>query len=515
MELAIQGGTVIAVLFMFVALFLSLKTWKFFHAFMLFWVFAASIVCVAYSAMVVKTHLAWKKVLKERQDDMESAEVEVMALRDGGAAGIKNPLELTLDEHYVLSAREELRRMRFERGGVWRNCQLVNAAANSIQLNTNPAPPDPGGAAPASNRLKVNDKLTAYKEDFVPAISEQWKVPIAFLGEYRVTAATDTTVTLAPVLPLDPQQIAYVNSPTGTWVLYERTPIDAHDAYQGMDQAAMEAAIPRTTPAGQDPVYDAVYAEMMTHFLFDGKPMTEVQNAIPGFDPPPGRQWVRVKFKNPPEGTPPANPRDKSVIFEVDVNGEATVGTMLSGEEFYDLEGRWRDANYHQKDDAGAGYSTQFKEDDVAVFDKATADQLVSEGRADVVDRLFVRELEDYEYNFHDIERQKKLLTSKVADITKDITDIEQAINKVNLQIATRNDEIAKLNSDKGNHDEETRQVTAHANKLTGQWTMLQRQIVELHRANRHYANEIAMMQKKLNDEIEQRVREATAAGGD
>jgi len=515
MELAIQGGTVIAVLFMFVALFLSLKTWKFFHVFMLFWVFAASIVFVAYSAMVTKTHLVWKKTLKERQEDLEKAEAEVVLLRDGGPAGIKNPLELSLDEHYILSAREELLRVRFERGGVWRNCQVINAAAASIQLNTNPAPPDPAGAAPPKNRLKVNDKLTAYKEDFVPAASDQWKVPIAFLGEFRVTAATDTTVTLVPVLPMDPQQIAHVNAPSGTWVLYERMPIDSHRAYEGLDQAALEAAIPRTKPLGADPVYDAVYAEMITNFLYDLKPMTEVQNAIPGFDPPPGRHWVRVKFKKPPEGAVPANPKDSKVVFEVEVNAEATVGTMLSGEEFYDLEGRWRDANYHQKDDAGAGYPTQFREDDIAVFDKATADQLISEGRADVVDRLFVRELVDYEYSFHDIERQKLLLTSKVADITKDIADLEKAIDKVNVQIAARNDEIAKLNSDKGNHEQETRQVTDHVNKLTGQWATLQKDIVELHRANRHYATEIAMMQKKLKDEIEQRVREATAAGGD
>ena len=173
------------------------------------------------AALVLKTHASWKEVITHTVP-VEGAQrnapfEEQLATLTQQKAGLEQLHQLvdrwknTLLEgdptevenpQTVQTIKRELLRQEDDRGRVWRECSLTSATPDSIQLSTVPAGVDPGSAPP--NRITANSKLVAFKEMIVTEISSEWKVPVAFLGEFLVTAVDDTSVTLAPTTTIDP-----------------------------------------------------------------------------------------------------------------------------------------------------------------------------------------------------------------------------------------------------------------------------------------------------------------------
>src|SRR5690606_19313084 len=181
----------------------------------------------------------------------------------------------------IRSVRAEISRVLVDRGRVWRNCIPGNFDGQTVTVTTSPADPA-GAAAPKPNNIAPKTVLYAFKE--IPN-AENILVPSVYVGEFQVTAATDTTVTLSPNLPLDSEQLQQARTNDASWALYEIMPVDGHEFFAGMSEEQLRALIPN--PGYRIP--EAEYNEMIQSYARTGGPATD--------DDSPDHKWARVRFK--------------------------------------------------------------------------------------------------------------------------------------------------------------------------------------------------------------------------
>jgi DNA-binding transcriptional MerR regulator len=487
MELVIQVLVILIVLFNFFVLFMCARTWKIFHIICAFFLLAAAITFLVYATMALKTRLAWVEVHDNLVKEVEKNKAKEIKIDVG------DPAEANATELSLRSAKVELKAVLLDRGRVWPSCTPQNAAANSITLST--APP---GAVPTDvrpNRIDVNLILYAFRDG--PDTQGIWQVPKDYLGEFRVTAAADTTVSMSPTLPLDAEQLRLINAGGSTWTLYEVMPIDGHEqfALQGtdpdedhifgtMDKPELSKLLPQarfSIPANQ-------YSQLIDAYSYDGMPLEEIRKTLPNFDPPPEEIWVRVKFKVP---------------HSVDVDGPA--GAALLTSETFDPSGRALAPSLRQ------GQATDFEPGSFGVFDQDTANQLVRDGKCETVKQIYVRPLHDYAHHFQEIQRRLKMIQEAAVIVQADTKTLDDAKKRLDVQITLRTAERDNLQADLANFTLERDEITRYRARLEQQLAGARGTLSQLYRANVALADELAMLQKQMADEINRRTAEATA----
>ncbi len=495
-----QGGAAVALIAVFVFLIMGRKSWKFFHSFCMFLVFVSTWVLLAYSALVVKTHLAWKEVGKTLEDQVDKLTVDEQQKIHGDLLDPKSPREKADNELSLVAAKAELRRILYSRGRVWRDCQAP-LGGPPYQVTTVPAGADPATSPP--NNIKVNEKLVAFAEG---PNANGIKVPTAYIGEFQVTAATASTVTLQPILP--------IVDPGGgfTWVLYEKMPADFHGVYAGLTRAEIEAALPM--PPAMTP---EDYSALIDQYEFDGKKTTELEGK-PGFDPvPESQRKTLVKFKALPAGANQPDPDDDSIVYVMEVNGDTSPGVAFNNDAF-DAQGLSLHASLHQFDPkTGAPVKSRFREGDELFVDnwdvvgERPAWLVALREVADEQYSIFSRDLIDFEFNFREFAQQKDLTLARTANLIKQNTEIADARTIVDAQIAELNIEIGKLQQDQTYVANDREKVIAYRQKLESDWSKLQAEIVKLWKANNDYEAYLASLHARLNEEIQKRVDKVKA----
>ena len=90
-----------------------------------------------------------------------------------------------------------------DRGRVWRG-MMATPAGNGYVIATSP-PQDP--ALPpqpvVKHNIEAKTMLFAFKD---ATTADGFQVPFFFLGEFRVAAVAETSLTLEPVIPQTPEQ---------------------------------------------------------------------------------------------------------------------------------------------------------------------------------------------------------------------------------------------------------------------------------------------------------------------
>jgi hypothetical protein len=220
-------GVILISLFFLVALFLCSKTWKIAHIFAMFLVFGASIAFLIFATISLKTHDAWETKVKEMRATLEEQQKIKRELEVGNLDTLAN----AEDSQLVLP--EQLWRQTYDAGQVLRGC-TPGAFNGNVSVNTlaaGAAAPTGGDGAEASappNGLLPQMIVHAFKEVDGP----DGKIPQLYIGEFVVTAATDSSATLTPTLPLDDFQQNLASTRDGsTWALYGRLPRDNHFAF--------------------------------------------------------------------------------------------------------------------------------------------------------------------------------------------------------------------------------------------------------------------------------------------
>lgn len=474
---------VLALLFFFFLTYMNTKTWRWVHVTMMFFVLAATVTFMVFAALELKTRTTWMEKVTKLDKDLDTREqANELLLRGNPTANPPPPS--------VISVREELGRTIVDRGRVWRDCvptinpdRTINLAMGGPMADPNAIPPldpavAPAPAAPAAPAKKHNitpkTVVHVFKEYPNP---EGIKVPRFYLGEFNVTAATDTVVTILPSIPLSPEQAAEAGRGDATWVLYETAPVDSHAPFAGLSEEALKAIFPQAQLGIQDP---AKYQAFIEQYARDGSPARA--------DDPPENVWIQVKFLK---------------SHEVSVDSVQPINTV-DGQPF-DSEGQAQLSRLRR------GEPVKFQPGDSGIFDRATADDLIAQGIAGEPQPIFRRRLNDYEFAFNTIHRQMLALDQRVKDLNRDIASIRAANEKAETQITAQTEAIDKLNADITKATYERDELTKYVTALNSRVEEVRTALSKLYSQNRSLSRELAEITARLMEDADRRTREATA----
>lgn len=458
------------VIFFFVTIGFSVRTWRVVHLIFLVATFFAAGTFAAFGAIVLKTHMNWRTEVQRLEQDLETQQKQIDNVQFGEVTKVLD------QEPSLRSVKAEVARTLLDRGRVWRGCQPGNFDGTSVTVTTAAAPAAPveGGAAPAAKPNNIEPKTILYAFKELPNADQTMLLPSVYLGEFTATAATESSVTLAPTIPLDAEQLQQIRTVDSTWALYEVLPIDGHEFFAGIDDATLRTLIPQGKMTPEQ--YDAV----ITSYLRTGGPATE--------DDPPEYRWVRVKFL------------EKKTI---DVDSDQMNAGAL---DFFDQQGRSVAARLRRSE------TVEFEKGDTAVVDQATADTWATAGQVEKQELVYMRPLNDYAAVFHMQFAQRESLNDDIDRVTRENALIDNATKQAEAQVIAVNDEKTKLEQDLANYKLEQEAVTNLETQLKAQSEDLRKKLSQTYLQNQQLAAELAELQKRLADEVAKSDTTKTAA---
>jgi len=502
------GGLLI--LFFFYLIYQFTSTWRIWHIIFMFLVFAASIAMCAYISMTLRTHNAWRTVVRQQSEQIVDLKID----RDSMLYG--DLLQVDQSDPSIRSLNAMLGRALIDRGRVWRECVPAQPAADdTVQVSTQA----PGAAAgeSAPNRMEQSMILYVFMELEAPeaeGLPLGAKVPAHYIGEFTAAAVTDTSVTLKPLLPLATVDKKMLRQPNFTWALYETMPVDGHRffvadqeeqpklQYDNADEYPVfgqmdETILKRTfearrmaelnTPDGaMTAELQARYDQMIAPYLRDGKRSND--------EDPPDNVWEKVTF-------------EKKYEEDVDTAGDP-LGAIQSSEDFFD-RGRSEIALLRRGDTA------KFKPGDWAVFPQDDANRLIAEEYAKPVESVFVRSLNDYESGFRNISSLLVQIAEDKREVERDTADVQKTNALVEAQLAYRQDERTKVTEDLQKFTVERDRINAYAAALETRWAEMRTEMSELYRVNHQLADELARLDQEITDAANRRTLEAIEEGAE
>ena len=475
-------GVLLALFFIFLT-YMNTKTWRWLHVMMTFCVFGAAVAFCVYAAMTLKTRTNWLKY----HDDLV-AKIEGKGEQDGLAKQLElvtrgdvKDVERKTDS--IASVKAEIARTILDRGRVWRQLAATPNPDGTVALSMVPAadPNIPAPAAPPPHNLQPKAVLFAFGE---VANAEGMLLPSVYLGEYQVTAAAETSITVAPLLQSQ-DQARMASTPNATWTMYEVCPIDGHQWFAGLDEAALKALIPQALP-GLPPIPPADYQKVIDQYVNDGKDTDETA--------PEENLWIEVEFLKAHQVTVDAASQNTLDANPFDPNGLAVLDRVRR---------------------AGPGENpgtVDFEPGDTAVFDKETADQMIADGTAKLVRRIYRRKLNDYELRLHAINARLIELAAHQRSIALDKAASEAATAKALEQEKALQEDRTKLDDDLVKVKFERDELNKYSETLAARLAAVQGELSQLYRSNKALSRELAETSARLTEEIERRTRAATAS---
>lgn len=473
-------GGLLALFFIFLT-YMNTKTWRWVHVTFMFLVFAASITFSIYAAMTLKTRAAWIGLHDKTETQVNELMVQIQRVTRGDP---KDPSAPSL-----VSTRAKLADAILDRGRVWRGgIPAIDRATGAITIATTP-PADPNlpaaPAAPKKNNIQPKTVLHAFREGQIPsADGTPIVIPVAYIGEFEVTAATDNSVTLVPTMPLAPDQIA---AGTGqgqnflpTWTLYENMPVDGHQWFDGTDEQR-QAELPKIIPP-----------PVLQSYLRDGRDSTA--------NDPPEHVWMDLTFL-----------KDYEVVVD------ASAATLIDAEQ-YNTDGQAVTSRLQRKGEGEDVGKVKFGPEppriQQAVFDKQTAEELIANGIAKPTDNtkpIFRRPLNDFERKLHGINDRSIELTGRIRQLTADKDAVVTSTEKANEQSKLVEELKVKLTDDLQRTVYERDELEKYYATLTSRLHSVQTDLSQLYRSNKAIAKEMAELNTRITEDINRRAREATA----
>jgi hypothetical protein len=472
-------GGVLALFFIFL-LVMCWKTWRVLHILSALFVFAAACTFLAFASMVLKTHAAWRKPYETHKVAIEKQEVEQIKLLQGDLSAVQQ------GEESIRSARAKLNDEVLDRGRVWRECTPM-AAVNPVTFKVRTVPASqPQGQASEPSGIAERMLLYVFAEK---ESKDGWKVPGYYLGEYAVTEATDTEVTVTSLLPLDPDQIQRIQQGGATWALYEVMPVDSHEAF-----AEMDATERRLVGMSKDALAEYFpnvfnwppeqYDKFLDAFARFNRDVTDEDS--------PDDTWVLIKFL-----------RKHSIPVDSD-----TPQSLLEGEaRYFDSSGRALEARLRRGDDG----NVTFEVGDSGFFDLDTANALIDDGVCEKVRPVYRRQLHDYARFFRETYYRHRELDESILRQRRDTEILVGLKNNVAAQAAAKQAEMDKLASDLVGFRTELNEITGYTQALTAKWEESRGRLSELYRRNLELSAELTQIQMQLADEINRRTAPAAA----
>ena len=481
-------GAVLVLFFIFLT-YMSAKTWRWVHVTFLFLVFVASVTFCVYAAMTLKTRAAWVKLHDSLEKQLATTDDDLLKTTRGDP----KDFEGTTDSLY--SVREAMGRTILDRGRVWRGCfPNIDRRTGAIVVQTSP-PPDPTNPTPAppkKHNIQPKTIVHVFREG-QPAPPDGPILPVAYVGEFRVTQVNDQAVALEPTIPPTPEQAA-AGLTQGTWALYESMPVDGHEWFTGTDQEKLQPLQFAASLERQSPQVQQAFGQIAEQYKRDGTEVTSHDNF------PPEDVWYEVTFEKE---------------FEVDV--DAAVVNSIDAEPF-NTEGqsvlpRLRRGGETPEQAGKVKFGPGEGQIHTAVVDSQTAEALISQEICDPVKtkKIYRRKLNDYERRFRSINDRMVELAGRLKQVELDKKAMEATTAKSEQQYALVEELKAKANEDLAKVKYEVAEMEKYTAALSGRLSAVQGELSQLYRANKAIGRELAELTARLTEDINRRTREATA----
>ncbi|MDA8745566.1 hypothetical protein N9N28_13115 [Rubripirellula amarantea] len=404
------------------------------------------------TAGVLKSRAAWHKVKEKLEVQAAQVESEYQSLKYGDASGTEG----------VTSLATKLSKIGLEAGRSWRNLRLQGGTSQSLILvnpqapAVAPAEPAEDGAAAAAPPL-IPEGLVVYGfAEFIDP-NTQIAVPTFYLGEFIVKASTEAQVTLEPTSALAPAQAQAIDSQQAiSWSVYELLPLDGHEPFIAdgsspnddnilgrVDDALVNSVLSNTTP------------ETRQSYLGDGRRLRD--------NDPPLSRWAKIEFTQ---------------NHAIQVDSPEQRGAVDGG--FFDGNGRAVDGRLQRGEDG----SVKFKKTDQIVMQEEAAEQLVDSGVAKLIDRYYLRPLNDYRFVLRHIQLRLANLANRSEELVDQKAVLQEAIDRSNTMLVANAEIKIKLEADLKQFRVETEAIREYTDTLTKDLAAMKKEMARLHKQN-------------------------------
>ena len=408
----------------------------------------------------------------------------------------------TTDVANLMPLLAELDRVNQNRGRVWRDTVprdwSNNVATVSLQPPEAVAPGGlaPGVVAPAAAPTDpaagqtAPEQLAAEMVVYVFGVGPDEQgvvVPQFFLGEFFVTESAGGVIKLRPTIELSPPQLqALQSNQFPRWSIYELMPADSHAAF----------AVPGSKPSREeifgrmDPqriaallklpldllekqpsemtIEELVQADVLRSYILDGQRAPDLT--------PPSKTWLRIRFVN-------------ETSFEVD-SGE-TRNAIEGG--YFDRSGRTVDARLKR----GPGKErVTFRPDQEAIFPFERANQLIDSGDAQLLEPIFVRELNDYAYLFKELRLRQNQAAQDLQRVQREAARIQETNEIGQAQIVAKQAERKRLSDDLAQVRKEQEVITGEEARLSQELNETKRELSGLFRRSQELYRKLVQSQQ-------------------
>ncbi len=456
---------VLAVLFIgfLVVVWKAAKEWRWYNLVAVIFTMILAIAFIFPTAGALKSRNAWHKVKETLEVRAEQAVAEQKKLRYG------DPNDASAGRGYQDLTRE-LAKIGIEAGRRWRGLRMANNNVQSIQLNQPaqaaapgivPAAADPAApavpAAPAGPLIP--DGMVVYGFAEGPVQGVEGALPTFFLGEFRVTAGTPTSVTLTPTGPLEPAQQQRISSgQAASWSVYELLPLDAHQPFiaegSSADDDNLFGRVDENLVRGL--LGNTVREVTLQEYLRDGSRSTP--------DDLPMTRWVKVEFtKN----------------YSLDVDSPQKSGALEGS--FFDGNGRALDSRLQKGDDG----TVKFKTGDRIVVKEEAAKQLTDvDNVARLVDTYYLRPLNDYRFVLRRIRLRLTELAIRTKELNYEHQVLSAALDATVSMLTTNQQEKLKLEQDLAQTEAEAKAIREYHQELQDNVKQTRETLVRLYQDN-------------------------------
>lgn len=438
---------------------LARNTWNWIDISFLILSFIAGTATIWGATQVYDLRTKQLKEVKNWEDRLEKA------LADADKQIIGDINSLSYDPGTLRAAVGELDREMAGRGRVWGQGTLTADGNNKVFKFSSPR-------EDVVDRPLKNVVIYAFLER---QVGDQ-NYPALYVGSVRVEEESAESVTISPVALAEPGQFA---SPTGTWTLFEKMPLDRRDSFKAATAAYLRAKDQRSEQEEsllnnlEDPTVDLdisayrsfltstylnakevgldanslEYERLIDNYVFDGLSLGKIRNWIDEnsagrksaqFTPPPEEVFYKYKFDKKANRT-----------YAVDANGS------VENDGLFTPLGLAVDKALH------AGKEVEFQANDTILVDQRTATGYQRSAEVTIpafstteqvteVDQIFIRQVKDFPYEFADLREQTETMAIITQRVLKSNAVQAKSLADANAQKVARDALNANLEADQG-----------------------------------------------------------------
>ena len=456
---------IVAVILFIYFLAVTARGWGILNTVMLSFLFIECWVFMVFAAGVHKNRVALTQQSAQAQKAAEDATARTEVLLYGTSTASSETLEA------VVPIKGMLRRLTADRGRLWRRVSFLAANNGTYQLELTAAPADANVEDPAAAvNAGAADSQSLPGDIVVYGFAEEENeeglpLPAFYLGEFKVTESNQGQIKLVPTMDLEAAQQAKIDSgEAASWSLYELLPIDSHEAFAAKGSTPSEEALFGRIDEDQLdsdfaglPQKYGIRDDVLASYKQDGKRAPDTAD--------PGSVWIEVNMV-------------ANHVFDVDSDQEANAS--LGG--YFDPIGRAVDVRLKTGNkDRSVTLTSNIKRKRIVLKQEA-ANALIPD-KAELVERVYVRPLNDYEEIFSQSVKLRHELSERIAIAKRDSEQIRSANALGTSLIADQQVETQKLSSDVDSFKREVAVLETASQDATQSLTQLKTRMSSLYRS--------------------------------